>query len=248
MKTLTLLLLSLTILTTAAQELKLVSKSSQPNPFTNYKEEYYVLKNDKKNRQGSYKKWVNGKISLEGFYKNDKMDSTWTTFSSLGYIISSGNYAKDTKVGIWKFNDKDGLEQEYNYSTNMLVYFRPEKTPTNYAIIKGTDTTYSVVSRPPLTIGGSYALYETIAKNLRYPVAAHKKNATGKVYVSFTIDETGNAAGHKVLKNGNKDLDNEALRVVKLLDKWIPALKDGIPVKVVHVIPVTFQNAGIINP
>ena len=248
MKILTLLLLTIITFATTAQELKLVTKTSQSNPFTSYKEEYYVLKDNKKIRHGSYKKWVNGRISLEGFHKNDNMDSTWTTYSSLGHIVSTGNYANNTKVGLWKFYDKDEPEQVYNYSTQTLVYFKPEDKPAAYTIINGADTTYSVLSRQPLTIGGKYAFYEVIAKNLRYPVAAHKSGITGRVYVAFTIDETGKTADHKVLKNGNKHLDAEAIRVVKLLDNWLPALKEDKPVKVVNIVPITFNNAGIINP
>ncbi|PLK45269.1 hypothetical protein [Emticicia sp. TH156] len=83
--------------------------------------------------------------------------------------------------------DRDGLEQEYDYSSNTLVSFRPEPKPTASAIINGTDTTWSAVSRPPSTIGASYALYETIAINLRSSLTARKRTQPAKYSLTLPL-------------------------------------------------------------
>ncbi|MDX9903254.1 MAG: energy transducer TonB, partial [Bacteroidales bacterium] len=45
----------------------------------------------------------------------------------------------------------------------------------------------------------------------------------------------------KLVKGVHEDLDNEAQRVVRLLNKWMPALNDGKAVESTISIPVNFQ-------
>lgn len=248
MKTLFITLFTLSIFTATAQELKKVTKTESTSPFTNYKEEYEVLKEDKKTKHGLYKKWMNNILVEEGYYKNNKKDSTWTRYGSHANTLVVGNYDKDEKVGIWKFYTTTGeLEQEYDYSKKEIVSFKPDPPNTNYQVLNGTDTTYEQLSRPPMVVGGAHSYLITIAKNLRYPVGAHKSNISGKVYVRFVIDEKGDTSNYGVLKAGDKSLDEEAIRVVKLIEGWQPAMIDDKPVKVIHTIPITFGGSSIIG-
>lgn len=50
MKTLLIALFTLSIFTATAQELKKITKTGSTSPFTNYKEEYEVLKEEKKDK------------------------------------------------------------------------------------------------------------------------------------------------------------------------------------------------------
>lgn len=248
MKTLLITLFTLSIFTTTAQELKKVNKSGSNGPFDSYKEEYEVLKDEKKVKQGSYKKWRNNVLVEEGNYKGNKRDSTWLTYGLRGNVLIKGNYTNDEKVGVWQYFDSNGvLEQEYDYSTQKIVAFKPDSPLTLYQIISGIDTTYEKLSRPAMVIGGSRSYFEIIAKNLRYPISAAKSNISGKVYVRFVIDEKGDTSNYGVLKAGDKSLDEEAIRVVKLIEGWQPAMIDDKPVKVIHTIPITFGGSSIIG-
>ncbi|RFS18339.1 energy transducer TonB [Emticicia sp. C21] len=229
-------------LTAPGQELKKVLKKHSSNPFTNEREEYEVLADDKKVKHGLYKKWVNDKLTEEGYYKNNKKDSIWTRYSGQT-ILNIGNYANDEKVGIWEFYiNATELDQEYDFTKKVLVSFKPPKKNTIYQIISDIDTIYAPLSRPPLIIGGQYAYLEKVAQNLRYPVEAMRNNIGGTVFVRFTIDEAGKTSDFKVINKRNKSLDMEALRVVKLIDDWLPAIKDGKPVKVIHILPIIFAK------
>jgi TonB family protein len=233
--------LMLSTLTTFGQELKKVTDTSAPSPFTNIKEEYYVLKEAKKVRSGPYKKWVNNKLAEEGYYKNNQKDSTWIRYGVNLNVLAIGNYAKDEKTGIWKYFLPGGeLEQAYDYTDKKFVSVKADPSKTTYQVISGSDTTYEALSRPPTVIGGSSAYLEVIARNLRIPPSAFRRGANGRVYVRFIIDETGKASDFSVLKKGDKDLDAEAIRVVKLIEGWQPAMKGDTPVKVIHTIPISF--------
>ncbi len=249
MKKLIIVAFMLGALTAAGQELKKVTDETASNPITKIKEEYYVLKDAKKVKHGAYKKWMNNILVKEGHYKLNKKDSTWITYGYKKNVLIIGDYTNDEKTGIWKYYYPNGdLEQEYDYSKNEIVSFKPENSGLNYQIISDNDTIYAVLDRQPMVVGGRNAYYETIAKNLRYPVSAIKSGATGKVFVSFMVDENGNTSNYNLVKKGDKSLDAEAVRVVKLIDNWLPAIKDGKPVKVIHVVPITFNNIGVINP
>jgi TonB family protein len=242
MKTIIIATLMLSALTAASQELKKVTDTSSPNPFTNIKEEYYVMKDAKKVRHGSYKRWMNNKLIEEGNYVLNQRDSTWVRYGMNLNALSIGNYAKDEKTGIWKYYLAGGeLDQAYDYTNKTIVSFKADPPKTTYQVISGSDTTYEALSRPPMVVGGSHAYLEVIARNLRIPVNAFRTGARGRVYVRFVIDETGKTSDFSVLKKGDKDLDAEAIRVVKLIEGWQPALKGETPVKVIHTIPISFM-------
>jgi len=104
-----------------------------------------------------------------------------------------------------------------------------------------TGKEYEIKNRKVMYPEGDYSLMEFIAQNIRYPVSAQKGKISGKVYVGAYIDAKGNLKVAKILHGVHKDLDNEALRVVKLITKWLPAIHEGTPVESALTIPVTFE-------
>lgn len=55
------------------------------------------------------------------------------------------------------------------------------------------------------------------------------------------MDETGNVTDIKIDKSVRKDIDDEAMRVVGLLNGWKPGMQNEEKVKVVYKIPVRFR-------
>lgn len=89
--------------------------------------------------------------------------------------------------------------------------------------------------------GGISACGEFISKNLNYPQIAAEHGIQGKVLVGCVIDVDGAIVDVKVVGSVDPYLDREAVRVVKLMPKWIPGKKDGKPVRVRMTIPIKFQ-------
>lgn len=88
---------------------------------------------------------------------------------------------------------------------------------------------------------GKMELLNFLAKNMKYPTLAQENSIKGKVVVQFVVNEDGKLSDFKVIKSVHQYLDNEALRVVKLLPKFIPALDEqGNPVKAYVTIPLMF--------
>jgi len=89
--------------------------------------------------------------------------------------------------------------------------------------------------------GGDFGLMDFIAGKLRYPVMAQMQKVTGRVFVTVRVDTLGNPKEVKILKGASEDLDNEALRVIKLIDKWLPAISEGKAFESSITIPIKFE-------
>jgi protein TonB len=62
----------------------------------------------------------------------------------------------------------------------------------------------------------------------------------GKVILSFVIEKDGVLSDVVVLHSVSKNIDDEAVRVLKLSRKWEPAFCYGRPVRVRYSIPISF--------
>lgn len=102
------------------------------------------------------------------------------------------------------------------------------------------DEFFMVVENMPEFPGGDLGLMKYIQKNVKYPPIAKEYNITGKVYVQFIVDKTGTVTNVKVVRGVDKNLDAEAVRVVKSLPKYKPGKQRGKPVRVMFTIPINF--------
>jgi TonB family protein len=82
-----------------------------------------------------------------------------------------------------------------------------------------------------------------IANTLRYPKQAILDGVEGQVLVSFLVDTEGNISDPKIEKGVRKDLDNEAMRVVRLMPKWRPAQNNNEPIAVRFTMNIAFNIA-----
>lgn len=105
---------------------------------------------------------------------------------------------------------------------------------------KGHDEVFLVVDNMPKYPGGEEALGKDIAQAIKYPEEAKKKNISGKVFVSFVVNKEGKVENPRIERGVDLLLDNEALRVIKLLKTWTPGSQTGIKVKVQFTLPINF--------
>ncbi|WP_426295169.1 TonB family protein [Dyadobacter endophyticus] len=82
-----------------------------------------------------------------------------------------------------------------------------------------------------------------IATTLKYPKQAILDGVEGQVLVSFLIDTEGNVSDPKIEKGVRKDLDHEAMRVVRLMPRWRPAEKNFKRVAVRYTMNIAFNIA-----
>jgi len=103
------------------------------------------------------------------------------------------------------------------------------------------DTTYSIVEKMPEFIGGEKEIFTYLKQTIQYPAQAKKKNEQGRVVVRFVITETGKVDNVKIVRGISQSIDNEALRVVRLMPDWIPGEQNGEKVAVYYTLPILFK-------
>jgi TonB family protein len=79
-----------------------------------------------------------------------------------------------------------------------------------------------------------------IRKNFRYPDIAREMGIQGIVYVNFIISKDGTITNIR-MRGPDKNLENEAARIIGRLPQMTPGRQRGRPVRVPYSIPITFR-------
>lgn len=98
---------------------------------------------------------------------------------------------------------------------------------------------WSKVDEQPTYPGGAEKLFNTLYGNLELPEV--KEKLDGIVYLGLLIDKEGKVSERKVLQGFHEACDEAALKASESLDAFIPAKKDGKPVRFQVVIPVRIK-------
>jgi len=89
--------------------------------------------------------------------------------------------------------------------------------------------------------GGMQAMHEFIRKNLTYPLLALEDGVEGTVVVGFVVTEKGSLEAPEILRSVDFDCDDEALRLLHEMPRWITAKNLGNTVPVRVTLPIAFQ-------
>ncbi len=93
----------------------------------------------------------------------------------------------------------------------------------------------------PVYPGGDEALKLILEEETDYPDAALQAGTNGKVYVGFIVEKNGDVDSVWIMRGLDSLLDAEAMRVVRLLDGWSPALVNGQPARYRFSMPFVFE-------
>lgn len=100
---------------------------------------------------------------------------------------------------------------------------------------------FVAVEQPAEFPGGPAAMMKWLSNNIRYPESAQQNGISGRVVVKFVVEKDGSIGSPSIVKGVDRDLDQEALRVVKRMPKWQPGKNNGQPVRSYFNLPVTFR-------
>lgn len=103
-----------------------------------------------------------------------------------------------------------------------------------------TEMVYDMPEQMPQFPGGAEAMERFISEHIKYPPTAKEKRIQGKVYVQFIVEKDGSLTDIKIRRGAHQLLDDEAIRVIKLMPKWKPGSMRGKIVRVRYTIPITF--------
>ena len=103
-----------------------------------------------------------------------------------------------------------------------------------------------VITQPEFK-GGIEKMYQYISDNFEYPENAAKRSVNGKMEVEFTVERSGDITYVGILKGLDYSIDEEVLRLLKGMPRWIPATKNGVPVRYKVSMPITIRASRTKN-
>ncbi len=170
-----------------------------------------------------------GGYQMIGDYKSvdpEIEDGDFLFFHTNGQISHKGCYKNGELVGDWDIYNRAGeLIDKINYDFDINETDKPSHDTDDIGVIAEF-------------VGNDFKTY--LASNIVYPPRAYKYHVQGKVYVQFMINEDGSISNALVVRGLDKDLDKEALRVIRNMQNWKPARKDGVSVPMACTYPVAF--------
>jgi protein TonB len=99
---------------------------------------------------------------------------------------------------------------------------------------------FTVVEEQPTYPGGEEARMRYLQENIKYPEEAKELGIQGRVFVTFVVEVDGSITDVRVLRGIGGGCDQEAIRVVKGMPKWVPGKQRGVPVRVQFNLPIKF--------
>ena len=90
--------------------------------------------------------------------------------------------------------------------------------------------------------GGHVALFEYLSKNIKFPKSKENEDVKVRVVTTFTVEKDGSITDAKIVRSQGEAFDNEALRVINGMPKWIPGMQNGKAVSVKYLLPITFST------
>ena len=116
----------------------------------------------------------------------------------------------------------------------------PQPEPSDVGEIQPT-LMGDVVEQMPSFPGGSQALLNYLSEHINYPEGYEEICIQGRVVITFVVEKDGSLSDITVVKSLEKAFDEEALRAVKSMPKWIPAMQNGELVRAKYTVPITFR-------
>lgn len=115
---------------------------------------------------------------------------------------------------------------------------------TCYVIVDNTiendsSIIFEVVEQMPEFPGGIDSLFSFLKSEIRLPNPDDYLQC--RVICRFVVEKDGSIGQIEVLRKVTPWFDNEAIRVIRSMPKWIPGKQNGKVVRVWNVIPISFK-------
>jgi protein TonB len=114
----------------------------------------------------------------------------------------------------------------------------PTLTTTTPTTVGSEPVLSGTLDRLPEYPGGINKFYEYVGNNIEKPEIDEHLSMIS-VIMSFIIEKDGTMSNIKVLRSSDKNLEREAIRVLRTLKvKWAPGYKDGEKMRTLYTLPI----------
>ncbi|WP_295334395.1 energy transducer TonB [Flavobacterium sp.] len=103
----------------------------------------------------------------------------------------------------------------------------------------GEPVTTNKLDKLPLFPGGMDRFYKYVSNNINRPEMDEDRQISMSVVMAFVIEKDGSMTDIRALRSTDKDLEREAIRVLKSLKtKWEPGYQNDKPVRTLYMLPI----------
>lgn len=99
---------------------------------------------------------------------------------------------------------------------------------------------FEILENPAEFPGGVDSLFLYLSNNLQYPKIARESDIQGTVFVTFIVEKDGRISNIEILRGIGGGCDEEVVRVIKNMPKWIPGKLQKECVRQRYNLPVKF--------
>lgn len=107
--------------------------------------------------------------------------------------------------------------------------------------VPSSDRIFGEVEQNAMYPAGEEAMFRFISENLQYPPVCQEQGVQGRVIVSFVVETNGRLTDIKVVRSPDPALSAEAIRVVRLMPYWRPAIQGDKTVRSRFNLPIMFK-------
>lgn len=120
------------------------------------------------------------------------------------------------------------------------TYVVVEAPAPEMQVSKANEEVFIHVQQMPSFPGGESQMYAFLQKHKKYPQKEPDSGIEGRVFVAFIVKSNGSIENIEIKKSLSPSHDAEAIRVIKMMPKWIPAKQNGRDVNCWYTLPIDF--------
>ena len=189
----------------------------------------------------------------KGFYSAYYDKTTFKIKNDKGVVVTEKKYKELTPAekkavpnllgGLSTFPSKDEIDAKIEKGGPDTIEI-DLYDPKNQKVKKAEGTIYKTtdLSEDPIYPGGIEAFYKFVGQNYKTPVTPVDVKLKGKVFITFVVGKDGALTDFKLLRDIGYGTGDEAIRVLKLSQNWVPGKVNGEPVAAMYSLPITIQS------
>ena len=181
---------------------------------------------------------VQGRYKLQNVPKSALLSISFVGFTTMVVPVSTGRTVVNAALSPTAPNELPTMGATAVYKAIKPNLAMPVRTPPSSETINGQ--VYDAVEEPAVFPTGIPGLMQYVAHTLHYPAKAQAAGVQGNVFVQFIVLPTGAIGSAKVKKGIGSGCDEEALRIVRQMPRWIPGKQNGKTVAMQYVLPIQF--------
>ncbi|MEL6926073.1 MAG: TonB family protein, partial [Bacteroidota bacterium] len=173
-----------------------------------------------------------------------KRQGKWTTLDSLGNLKSTAIYKDDQLDGELIYYLPDGTidEKRYFVAGEMETSIDTDEQETEEADeVMPYLASCINTDRAEQKACSDKTMLMHIYKNIKYPSRARENGIQGSAIINFNIEKDGRIGDIIVYRGLCREIEAEAIRMIKSLPKWNPGMQNGKPVRVNFSLPIRFR-------